>query len=146
MSPDERLYVAVSGGIPDRVPAMPKIWVDLAAVLTGLDLLAVLADPEAALRAVVRSGLELGLDGARLFHLPARSFRIVDGRVLEVGADGRPLGVVDLQGGLATCLFEARDYVLEDPYTVAHLSFWVPPEPAIRNLTDVRRIAVPDKS
>ena len=36
MTPHERLYTAIAGGVPDRVPVVPKMWVDLAAALTRL--------------------------------------------------------------------------------------------------------------
>jgi hypothetical protein len=38
MTPAERLYTALSGGVPDRVPVVPKIWVVLllAATVTAV--------------------------------------------------------------------------------------------------------------
>ncbi len=53
MTPEERVYTAISGGIPDRVPFFPKIWVDLASRLTGKGLLQIIADPADAERICV---------------------------------------------------------------------------------------------
>ena len=37
MAASERFYKAISGLRPDRIPSFPKIWLDLGAILTGLD-------------------------------------------------------------------------------------------------------------
>ena len=55
MTPEERVYMAISGGIPDRVPSFPKIWVDLASKLTDTDLLQVISDPALALDVIFRA-------------------------------------------------------------------------------------------
>lgn len=47
MNSKQRFYTAISGGIPDRVPVVPKIWVDLASRSECVDCTAVVNDPEA---------------------------------------------------------------------------------------------------
>ena len=53
----DRLYTALGGDRPDRVPVLPKIWVDLACRLTGRDLLSVMGDPESAMRTIVEAAI-----------------------------------------------------------------------------------------
>jgi len=50
MLPSERIYCSLSGEVPDRVPNIPKIWVDLGARLTQTDLTEVIQNPLTALR------------------------------------------------------------------------------------------------
>ena len=49
MTASERIYTAIAGGKPDRVPVVPKIWVDLGSRLTGMPLTQVISDPFSAL-------------------------------------------------------------------------------------------------
>ena len=72
MLPHERIYLSISGKIPDRVPNVPKIWVDLGARLTQTDLSEVIQNPLTALRVIADAALLVGADGARQFHLPKR--------------------------------------------------------------------------
>ena len=53
MKPAERLYAAINREKPDRVPVVPKIWVDLAANLTETDLLEIVATPLTALNVIL---------------------------------------------------------------------------------------------
>jgi uroporphyrinogen-III decarboxylase len=145
MNASQRLYTAMSAGIPDRVPVVPKIWVDLAAALTGIELLDVVGDPMVGLRAILDAALAVDADGARLFNLPERRTLVEDGTVFEVDAQGRRLGRVDMLGGLSTRLIDPADYHLEDPYTMAHHHFWSSAEPIVRSMADVARITVPDR-
>lgn len=62
MNSIQRFNTAISGGIPDRVPVVPKIWVDLTASLTGTLLCDVIQDPYKALHIMVEVGIDLGLD------------------------------------------------------------------------------------
>ena len=146
MNPAQRVYKALSGDVPDRVPFIPKIWVDLAARLTGTSLVEVIENPQTALDVLLDAALAIGADGVRQFHFPARRTSEQNGTVYEIDAKGKRLGRVDMQGGLGTQLFPSVDYRLEDPYTMAHCHYWKSPEPALRTLTDVKRICVPDKS
>ncbi len=146
MSPDERLYAAISRKMPDRVPVAPKIWVDLGAALTGTSLTRVVEDPLTALNVIADAGIELGVDAVRQFPFPARRIVEQEGVVVEVDERGRRLGLVDMQGGLATLLDSSDDYPLEDPVMMTYHHYWKPPEPAVRNVADARSIAVPERS
>ena len=150
----ERVYTALSGGIPDRVPYVPKIWVDLAAAMAGIPLTEVVEQPSTALRILAEAALSVGADGVRQFHFPERRTLTADGNtaggtdadgtVYEIDRHGRRLGKIDMLGGLGTRLERSEDYRLEDPYTMAHYHYWSSPESAIRTIADVQRIAVPD--
>jgi len=146
MEPRERVYRAVSGGVPDRVPSVPKIWVDLGAALTGTQLTDVVADPRTALEVIVDGGLLCGVDAVRQFHFPPRRIKSEDGRVFEVDGRSQPLGEVDMQGGLITRLFDAGYFDLEDPFFMSYHHYWSAEEPFVHGLADARRIAVPEKS
>ncbi|MBI3985588.1 MAG: hypothetical protein HY343_01595 [Lentisphaerae bacterium] len=146
MTPAERLYTAVSGGVPDRVPVVPKIFVDSAAHITGTSLIDVIQDPLTALRVILEAGLAVGVDGIRQFHVPPRRVVREQGMVLEVDESGRKLGEVDMLGGLTTKLFNGDDFHLEDPCQMAFLQYWTSDEPFIHDLADVQRMAIPSKS
>ena len=147
LTPSERLYVAVSGGVPDRVPVVPKIWVDLAANLTGTPFVDVLEDPLVALRVIVEAGRLVGADAVRQFHFPKRRIRR-DGAVLvEVDAAGRRRGRIDIDGGWATHLDDPREFDFEDPYTMAHHTAWACfGAPYVTSREQARRIAVPTRA
>jgi hypothetical protein len=142
----KRVFQALSGGIPDRVPFIPKIWVDLAARLTDTSLIEVIQNPQTALDVLLEAALAVGADGVRQFHFPARRTTEEDGTVYEVDAKGTKLGRVDMQGGLGTQLFSGGNYQLEEPYIMAHYQYWKSPEPAVKTMADAKRICVPDKS
>ena len=78
MTAVERVEAALRGGRPDRVPFVPKIWVDFSARFCGVPLREVIENPVAALEVILRAGRGLGLDGVRQFALPAR--RTVEAR------------------------------------------------------------------
>jgi hypothetical protein len=145
MTPAERLYTAVSGGLPDRIPFVPKLWVDSAARLTGTDLLDVVEDPLRALSVIVEAGRRVGADGVRQFHFPPRRTESKDGRVWEIGPGGRILGRIDLEGGLATLLDDAADFSLEDPVHVAYYQYRHSPETLVKSARDAARIRIPDQ-
>lgn len=145
MTPTRRLYAAVSGGMPDRVPVAPKIWVDLAGALTGTELTEIIRDPMTALEVVARAGVQCGADAVRQFHLPPRRLGRDGETVVEVDRRGRVLGEIDLQGGLATRLRDPGGFVPEDPGFTAFTQFWSAREPLVRSLEEARRIAVPPR-
>jgi hypothetical protein len=143
MTPSERLRIAFDRGIPDRTPVAPKIWVDLAAALTGTDLRRVVEDLQTALNVVADAGLSLGVDAVRQFHWPARRLEERDGQLIEVDGSGRRLGAVDMMGGLATHLDDVADYRLDDPVTMSYHHYWDSSEPVVKSIADARSIAVP---
>ena len=142
----DRFYTALSGGEPDRVPVLPKIWVDLAASLTNTDLSQVIEDPFLAMELIVKAGIEVNADGARLFHFPARELATHPEGLVEIDSKGRVRGRIDMEGGLATQLNPKQSMHLEDPYHMAFIQFWNTQEPLVNSLADVRRLAVPGKS
>ena len=48
----------MDGDVPDRVPVVPKIWVDLASRLLGTELTEVVTDPLTALRVIAERAQE----------------------------------------------------------------------------------------
>ena len=145
MSPKQRVFTAISGGTPDRVPVIPKVWVDLAAKLTGTDLKAVVASPETALRVMLDAGLQCGCDAVRMWHFPAKIIQQVGGQVIEYDSQGRRLGSVDMLGGLVTHLDDPKSFVLEDPYWMAHHHYWTCDQPLIETVADAERMVVPSR-
>lgn len=140
-----RLHAAISGDRPDRVPVVPKIWVDLAANLIGTKLVDVISDPASALDVIADAAVRCKCDAARQFHFPERTIE-VDGRmVYELGPDGR-IGEVDIQGGLATKLYDPAAFELEDPWCIAYHHYWTADQPFVRSKSDAGRITVPDKT
>jgi uroporphyrinogen-III decarboxylase len=146
MTANQRFYTAMSGGLPDHVPTLPKIWVDLGAALTGVDLREVVENSETAMRVVVEASLSVKADGARLFHLPNRKTKIENDTVVEVDKTGTVIGPIDMQGGLATRVRDKSRINLEDTYQAAMIQFYKADEPVINTVEDVQRVAVPDKS
>jgi len=98
MLPEERIYKAISGDIADRVPSMPKIWVDLAANLTNTDLMKIIEDPLIALRVIIEAGFMVGVDGVRQFQFPKRRVITKNNRVFEIDKKGNYFGEIDMMG------------------------------------------------
>jgi len=142
----ERFYTALSGLLPDRVPSFPKIFMDLGAALAGKGVREVIEDPRVAMEVLVNAGLQVGADGARLFHCPARRTAIREEILVEVDQTGRVLGSIDLYGGLATRLEDADHIRLEDPVQMAFVQFYHTAVPLVNTIEDAKRIAVPGKS
>lgn len=146
MTAAQRFSTALSGAMPDRVPTLAKIWVDLGAALAGRELREIIEDPLTAMKVVVEGALSVKADGARLFHFPKRKTKIEDGVLVEVDAGGRVLGPIDVKGGLATRVRQDGVIRLEDAYHMAFVQFWSTAEPLVKTVEDARRIKVPDKS
>ena len=146
MTPQERLYRAMSGQNVDRIPFVPKIWVDLAANLTGVELRAVIEDPLLAMKVIVDAGLLVGADAVRQFLFPPRRTEQAGEKVYEIDESGCRLGEIDMPGGLATHLFDPTCFRLDDPFFIAHQNFWKAQEPFITDVSDVSKIVVPGKS
>ncbi len=142
----ERLSVTMNGGRPDRVPVMPKIWVNLAASLTGTDLADVIENPRTAMKVVIDAARLTGIDGARLFLFPSRRIQREDGQLVEVDKSGRRLGEIDLEGGLATRLDHWEDFRIDDPHHLAFRTSWCHETPFLQDEADLAKMAVPEKS
>jgi len=142
----QRMTAALTGRCPDRVPVLPKIWVDLGAALTGTDLRQALSDPELAMRVSIDAAMAVGADGARAMLFPRRHVVEQDGLICETDKQGRVVGPIDYDGGLSTRLAHTEDFQLENPLHIAFFNFWVPPSPSVADRTDARRIAIPDRA
>jgi len=145
-TPQKRLYAALSGNMPDRVPTLPKIWVDLAARLTKTPPQSIIEDQALVMSTVVKAGMDVGADAARLFFLPARKTQWDGGHLIEVNDQGRRIGTIDLAGGWATHLESADDFDLENPYHIAFRAFRKHGAARILDVDGARRIAIPDRS
>lgn len=145
MTPQQRLYNAFSGQPVDHIPFVPKIWVDLAANLTGTGLLDVIEDPLLALKVIVDAGIMVGADGVRQFIFPPRKTEQDGETVYEIDEAGQRLGTIDMAGGLATHLFDEKHFRLDDPFFITHQNFWKAEHPFINDLDDVEKLVVPNK-
>ncbi|MEN6383971.1 MAG: uroporphyrinogen decarboxylase family protein [Phycisphaerales bacterium] len=68
-----------------------------------------------------------------------------DDVVYEINSKGQKIGVIDLQGGLCTKLFDKKYLDFKNPVMMA-CSNWLTSDPVINNIEDARNIAVPDKN
>lgn len=146
MNPKERTYTAISGGIPDRVPVIPKIWLDLAAKLMQIEAIEVIQDPLLALQMMAEAGIALGIDGVRQFHIPYRKISMENSNIYHVDKNGRQLGKIDMNGGWATHFDDAGEFKLDEPEMMIHYQYWTSKEPFVKDLNDVKKICVPDKT
>lgn len=144
MTANERVYTAMDGGMPDRVPVVPKIWVDLGAALTNTPLVDVVTNPMTALRVIAGAGRLCRVDAVRLFHFPERRLVERDGLVYEVDPGGTIVGEVDMQGGLSTHLSDPARFDVGDVYRMSFHHYWAADAPFVRDVDDAARIAVPD--
>jgi hypothetical protein len=145
MTPLERCYTAIDGKVPDRVPVVPKIWVDLGARLLDAPLTEVVADPLTALQVIARAGQACNVDAVRQFHFPPRRIREEGERVFEVDGQGEVLGEIDMAGGLGTHLLDPAYFDISDPRFMGYHHYWSAETPFVRDLAEARRIAVPPK-
>ena len=145
MTTQERVHTAISGGMPDRVPVVPKIWVDLGARLTGASLIDVISDPLTALRVIARAGRDCRVDAVRQFHFPQRRIHEINGSVVEVDENDEVLGPIDMEGGLGTYLLNPSSFKTTDPRWMGYHHFWLADAPFVRDKADAKRIAVPFK-
>ena len=141
----QRVYEAVDNRVPDRVPVVPKIWVDLGAALTGTSLVDVVRDPMIALRVIADAGRLCTVDGVRLFHFPPRNVHEQDGRVWEVDGDGKPLGDIDMKGGLHTHLSDPTHFDVTNNDFMAYHHYWTAASPFLNDEAEAKSIAVPAK-
>lgn len=145
MKNERRIFTALSGGKPDRVPSVPKIWVDSAARLTETNILDVITDPLAALRVIADAAVLCKCDAARQFHFPRRSIEATTEAVYEVD-QGERIGEIDMKGGLSTKLYDSSNFRLEDLNFTAYHHYWTSDRPFVASIEDAHRIAVPEKT
>ncbi len=141
----ERFLSALKGLPTDRIPVVPKIWVDSSANITGTSILDVIKDPLTALRVIAMAGKKLGLDAVRQFPFPKKSIVEENEECFEIDKNGKKIGKIDLNGGLSTHLFHFEDYNIADPYTMAYCYSWSSPEPVVNSIHDAKAMAVPDR-
>lgn len=141
MTAEELVHHTLSGGTADRVPALPKIWLTLAARMQGVPVELVAGDPAAAMRAIVEAAITVDADAVRLFHFPPRRLQRRGEQVFELDAGGKTVGPIDLAGGLATHAAEPKP--LDDPMAVAFASCWSAPRPMLDDLARVDEMVVP---
>ncbi len=145
MKAKERILKAISGKVPDRVPSVPKIWVDLAAQVMDISLVEVIQNPQTALQVIVDAAILVKADGARQFHFPERKVIAKNDKFFECDKKGTIIGEIDILGGLMTRLSDNRYLDLSNPYHIAFQHFWTPPEPLVKNKEDIEKIVIPDK-
>jgi uroporphyrinogen-III decarboxylase len=145
MTAQERIYTAIDGGVPDRVPVVPKIWVDLGARLTGTPLADVVSDPLTALQVIARAGSACRVDAVRQFHFPRRRIKQDGERVFEVDEQGEVLGEIDMAGGLGTRLLDPVHFDITDPRFMGYHHYWSADVPFVGDRADAERMAVPSK-
>lgn len=146
MTPTQHLLDTFNGIRTHRGPIVPKIWLDLAARLTGTTPREIIEDPARALTVVIDAALAAGCDAARLFFIPPRRTRWEGDSLIEVDAAGRHIGRIDLAGGWATHLERAEDFQLGNPHHIAYRAFRKHEAPRVNTIGDARRIAVPDRA
>jgi uroporphyrinogen-III decarboxylase len=146
VTPSERLRAAILKKPLDRVPVVPKIWVDLGAVLTGVPIQRVVEEPLTAMQAIAFAARDVGADAARQFHFPARrtAWSGAGEELIEVDGNGRRVGRIDLAGGLQTHLDDPDLFDLKEPYWTYYYHYYRADEPFIRDEEDVRRMVMPD--
>ncbi len=142
----ERMYRSISGQVPDRVPCLPKIWIDLACKITGNDYREAIQDPFTILSTLAESYRMVGADGFRQFHFPARNLVEKEGRMFEVSGARDIVGEVDLYGGLITQLENPEYFDCQDPRFMAYNHYWSSRKPLIRDLKTAKKMVVPPKS
>ncbi len=146
MTPAERVAATLAGERPDRVPVFPKIWFDLAGVLTDTPLKVVMSDTELALRTMIDASVAIGSDAVRAMFLPSR---IVEGKgdeLYEVDKSGRRVGSVDYYGGLKTQLDCKEDLRIENAQDMIYFNYRTQETPRVESVADVQRISVPDQA
>jgi uroporphyrinogen-III decarboxylase len=119
----ERFVLALQGGRPDRIPVLPKIWLDTAAKLAGVDLTEIAGQPQSATRLIPQVAARFGFDAARLHLFPERRLEKGENTTWELDAAGQRLGPIDLSGGLAAEPRPPGDFDWSDPATLFSLQF-----------------------
>lgn len=138
----EILKEAMDGREVSRAPVLAKIWLDLAAKLTGRDWLSLFSEPELAAATVVEAARLCRSDGARVFLFARREIRREEDGCWQ-WKEGRRLGRVDEKGGGATRLASPLDFDLEDPEMVIHYQGFKSESSILKTKEDVERLRIP---
>ena len=139
----ERLYTAISGKIPDRVPFLPKIWIDLACKINNTELENIFNNPYAILDELAKAYIEVGADGFRQFHFPTRNTIRKDGKIFEIDFEKNIVGVIDFNGGLITHLENPGYFNYEDPWFMAYNHYYSCNKPMIPDKQAANKMIVP---
>lgn len=143
MTSNERFISALKCREVDRVPVVPKIWVDFAARVTDTPIADVIQDPLTALHVIARAGEKIGADAVRQFMFPKKTIVEKSDGIYEQ-RNGKVIGKIDTCGGLATHLLDDNDYRIDDPEIIAYCHSWGTNNPTVNSVADAKRIAVPD--
>jgi hypothetical protein len=143
MLPRERVLAVFQHDIPDRVPVIPKIWIDLAANALEIPYIEVINDPALAMRAIVDAALKLRCDGVRLFIFPKRRVEQHGDQYTQFSPSGATLGSLDMQGGWATRLADDATFNLADEEKIATYQLWHTEWSIIQTRNDIDRMTVP---
>jgi len=146
MSCHDRMYHSFSGKVPDRVPYLPKIWVDLACKITNTEFKSIINDPYAILEVMAKAYIEIGTDGFRQFHFPVRNLLEKEGKIYETKDGKEIVGELDLHGGLMTHLENPEYFNYEDPWFMAYNHYWSCKKPLIPNKQAAKKMKIPSKS
>ncbi len=146
MSAIKRFENVMYKKLPDRVPFVPKIWVDLASNITEVPYIEIINDPELAMRTVVEAGIKLNIDAVRLFIFPTRKVTKHGQQFYQIDRDGKRIGAIDLHGGWGTRFENNTCFDISNEEMVANYNFWHTREPVIKNKADAKCIKVPSAS
>ena len=119
MTSKERMKIAMSGGVPDRVPVMPQICHPHAIRMLGLPfretLLDTLRHPALANQLVLKCAREYGVDGIRAFMAAEPADVEEEGEdAYALDGNGRRIGRVDFQGGGHAVPLEEACHIPDD--------------------------------
>ncbi|MBE6633063.1 MAG: hypothetical protein E7620_01830 [Ruminococcaceae bacterium] len=135
-------FDTINGKQTNRAPVMTKIWLDLAAKLTGKAPLPLFSDSAAAAETVVEAAIRTENDCSRLFLFAPRQIEVTEQGAFHV-RNGRVIGKVDARGGCATLLSDPADLDLSDPATAIHYNIYKCREPLMPTVADVQRLRIP---
>ena len=139
------LYDMMAGKPIPRAPAVPKIWLDLAANLLGRDCMDMFGNPEYAARTVIEAANLCRCDGARVFVFPHRDVRRDPDGVYRHYKDGKVLGQVDIMGGWATLFDDPDNIDFSDPEVMINYRLYRSHKPILEagEFSNLKRLSSP---
>lgn len=141
----ELFWRTMQGEDVERVPVVPKIWIDLAGNLLHRDWRSLLSDPEYATVSVIEAAKMAQCDAARIFLFPRRYIEQHQDELIQADSHGRILGTVDIKGGFVTQLERQEDFHMDDPEMVLGHQFFHTPHPVISSEDDLKHLCIPTK-